>query len=194
MTNEGVPIVTRRTRRDLERIALDLTARFFPACLVEPQPFPVHHFLEFVLEEHFGVVFQVQPLPVHVEAEYRPPESGEPHRIQMQPWVYDQLLRDNGRARYTGAHEICHGVIHKDEVEVELVDGKAVGLRRHVRVSSHVDPEWQADRFAALLLMPADMVRRAVAGLRSPDAGFVARTFRVSVTAASYRLKEIGLG
>lgn len=72
--------------------------------------------------------------------------------------------RKVGRYRFTVGHEIGHWVLHRQFVpnrgsQMELFEGRAPEPSILCRESSKREPaEWQADRFASCLLMPADLV------------------------------------
>jgi Zn-dependent peptidase ImmA (M78 family) len=89
--------------------------------------------------------------------------------------IDDSLLGKEGRFAFTVAHEAAHWYIHRPYVEAEKVtlglfafgpDAKpspAVVCRSE---STKPPAEWQADQFAARLLMPPADVRMAVESLR----------------------------
>jgi hypothetical protein len=93
------------------------------------------------------------------------------------------------RRNYTIAHEIGHAVLHLKDVEAgELVDSKEM-----YRVAGVPRPakEVEADRFAAALLMPADLVKQQYA--RDQNEASLARFFAVSPQAMHIRLERLGL-
>ena len=71
--------------------------------------------------------------------------------ITLSAGTYAALSRGDARARSTAAHELGHLLMHTQKPVF------------HYRSKSHdcrVDPEWQANAFAAALLMPADAFRK----------------------------------
>ena len=66
--------------------------------------------------------------------------------IALREDVYRDACRGDGRARFTVAHELGHLVLHTNQP-----------LRRatHGELKPYLSSEWQADMFAAQLLMPA---------------------------------------
>lgn len=103
------------------------------------------------------------------------------------------------RQRFTIAHEIGHLRLH--EGKPLIVDKLVrVDLRRAASLPND-RAEVEANRFAACLLMPEDLVRREFQKLtpkRAPvqvDAvvGNLASTFQVSSQAMAIRLRELGL-
>ncbi|MHB1210605.1 MAG: ImmA/IrrE family metallo-endopeptidase [Acidimicrobiales bacterium] len=98
------------------------------------------------------------------------------------------------RKRFTIAHELAHLVLHFTAGDIEFIDN-ADSFR------SAIDPnaewteerrrEWEANVFAAALLMPEELVRRKWRDIG--DAGGLAEWFQVSRTAMSLRLDALGL-
>jgi len=94
------------------------------------------------------------------------------------------------RKRFTIAHELGHHFLHLGE-DGEFVDpaanlfrGDEEGPRPH---------EWQANQFAAALLMPRDLVAEEIARDRSLTLEELAARFRVSESAMGIRLDVLGL-
>lgn len=107
------------------------------------------------------------------------------------------------RRRFTVAHEIGHFVLgHPGEMFVDkTLREKAVVVRRDGRSSEGTDKhEIEANRFAAELLMPRDIIdeevrkRLAKAKMPSPKSIVIemARLFRVSGQAMEFRLVNLG--
>lgn len=92
------------------------------------------------------------------------------------------------RQRFTLAHEISHYLLHRDLIESGVVDN---AMYRSSTLSD--DLERQANRFAAGIVMPADLVKKKwTEGLRSSQS--MAAAFRVSLAAAKIRMDELNLG
>lgn len=88
------------------------------------------------------------------------------------------------RQRFTIAHEIAHYVLHRHEQN--RFDDVTFARRN----TSRNRMEAEADRFAAELLMPAELVRAAVAsGIKTLNE--LATYFRVSSIAMKYRLQQL---
>ena len=77
--------------------------------------------------------------------------------------------------RFTLAHEFGHMVLHNSEVQ-----GFPRAISRESNHKPFRDSEWQADAFAAELMMPAERAR----GLSAEE---IARRFGVSLQAARIR-------
>jgi hypothetical protein len=89
------------------------------------------------------------------------------------------------RQRFTIAHEIAHYVLHRDLINDEIVD------REMYRSRLSNEYETQANRLAAEILMPSDLVRREFA--RDQDWESLARRFKVSPAAMEIRLQGLRL-
>ncbi len=89
------------------------------------------------------------------------------------------------RQRFTVGHELGHLFLHGG------ASGEVVRYR-DATFEDKTPEETQANRFAATLLMPADMVRAALRVV-SLDIPRLARQFQVSQGAMVYRLKNLGL-
>jgi hypothetical protein len=112
--------------------------------------------------------------------------------------TYVNLLGKQGRARFTLCHELGHLVMHSVLLLRQSKYLAAVaGLSRRTPMASHPhfrDTEWQADTFAAALLMPRAGVERLArergsAGLED----VLVKQYDVSKQAAATRLKCLRL-
>lgn len=94
--------------------------------------------------------------------------------------TYDEMCEDVPRARFTLAHELGHVLMHGSNVQ---------GFNRAHTLSSkphkaYCDSEWQADAFAAELLMPASLAKHM-------SEAEIADAFGVSATAAAIRCRTL---
>jgi len=114
------------------------------------------------------------------------------------------------RQRFTIAHEIGHLIFHSElGREVHMDDGRSTGIvetpSRDVQVlfrdetsSKALEPkEIEANRFAAVLLMPSKFLREALENVSIPVSESVirelAKKFKVSPQAMQYRLLNLGV-
>jgi len=103
-------------------------------------------------------------------------------------------ITNDGRRRFTVAHEIGHIVLHRSILEAGLVQ-PSMFISESAAAAQDDSMEWQANFFAAALLMPREAVaarfgRDARAGrLVAPER--VADAFGVSREAATIRLQEL---
>ncbi|SIQ46892.1 MULTISPECIES: ImmA/IrrE family metallo-endopeptidase [Acidiphilium] len=123
-------------------------------------------------------------------------------RLDMSPSVLGSIKRDgpryrievNGRdgenrKRFTLAHEIAHYVLHRDLIGDGVTDDAM--YRSGGKLSDEY--EVQANKYAASILMPAQLVREAFNRGEKSYAAMAAR-FQVSPQAAEIRMKELRLG
>lgn len=90
------------------------------------------------------------------------------------------------RQRFTIAHELAHYILHRDLIGDGVIDN---AMYRSERLSD--ERERQANRYAAQLLMPKKLVRRAWDdGARTREA--LAALFKVSPEVAEIRMRELG--
>lgn len=98
--------------------------------------------------------------------------------IVLSASCYMRLGRSDNRARMTVAHELGHLLLHS---------GQRVFHFSEPMNDNRFDPEWQADQFAAALLMP----REAFSRMRTVKQAM--KTFGVSKAAAIRRARVIGI-
>ena len=137
----------------------------------------------------------VEPLPPGVEGWTRYDKPRNRIVVALSSDTYEELERDNHRARFSFGHEVGHGVLHPNELmRTGTLTRQMAALRRGEALlhKKFMDTEWQANAFAAALLIPA-------AGLVSLeklifpiplDAFFISNHFKVSSETAAYRLES----
>ena len=137
------------SRKDLRASALRLRARLG---LEKKLYFPVIQFLEWVLPimDH---AFVLEVLSKATMGNCHGQACPEKHTIFIREDVYYGAIANNGRDRFTIAHEIGHYSIHKPG------HVRYARMESGVRVAAYQNPEWQANTFAAELLMPYDLIR-----------------------------------
>lgn len=100
------------------------------------------------------------------------------------------------RQRFTVAHELGHYVLHKGDLIVDT--GARVNFRDERSATATVREEREANAFAAALLMPDELVEKAVAAAHGKAsrpralATSLALEFNVSEEAIGYRLLNLG--
>lgn len=104
------------------------------------------------------------------------------------------------RQRFTVAHEIAHFVLHlkKNRRSQLFIDPFVIFRRDDNSRAGNDREEVEANRLGAALLMPAGLLRKEIRkhglDLDDEDAlGFLAKRFRVSTVAMTYRLNALGL-
>lgn len=91
------------------------------------------------------------------------------------------------RQRFTIAHEIGHCIMHREQHQEGILE--KIDMFRNPE--NHNAEEAEANEFAASLLMPEYMVRDAWKRWGSTE--ILADIFKVSISAMSYRLYNLGL-
>lgn len=98
------------------------------------------------------------------------------------------------RKRFTIAHELGHFTLHLSGGDQEFIDN-ADNFRTTIDPDAAWTPsrrqEWEANVFAAALLMPEALVRQKWAEIGDPEG--MARWFQVSQSAMNIRLDTLGL-
>jgi hypothetical protein len=127
------------------------------------------------LEER-GITFDVvdEGLPDHVEASCVP----EDRTIYLSAATYEGVIRNDDRARFTIFHELGHMLLAHSR-----------SFHRELSGNFHLyeNSEWQADQFAAEILMPLEVIRA-----KNFSAAWELRNeFGVSHSAASTRLAHL---
>lgn len=93
--------------------------------------------------------------------------------------VFEKACTDDPRARFTIMHELGHGLLgHRRTINRSTVDRPP---------KLYEDSEWQANQFAAEILMPLDVIRSK----KLNTASKIELHFRVSAPAAARRTKQL---
>lgn len=126
-----------------------------------------------------GVAVVTEPLPDDI--------SGKIERDWMDDFVITlNAGHSSTRRRFTLAHEIAHFVMHRDLIGDGITDN---ALYRDARLGD--ERERQANRYAATLLMPPDLVKKVWNEGVFTAEGMAAR-FDVSPAVAEIRMRELG--
>ncbi|PHS06171.1 MAG: hypothetical protein COA78_14545 [Blastopirellula sp.] len=101
--------------------------------------------------------------------------------------LYNKDIRSTGRINYTQAHEFGHYLLHREQ----FPEGLSCNEQDFIRwESDYRQIEFQANQFAANLLMPLDDYRRQIAPALKVDLdmiGGMADRYEVSLMAALLR-------
>lgn len=108
-------------------------------------------------------------------------------------------LKPKTRQHFTIAHELGHYFLHKELIKAEetnaivdgdnFLDGSQILYRMDEATRNKIETE--ANNFAASLIMPTDLVKKAWDAFESVDE--CAKVFQVSPLAMSIRLERLGL-
>lgn len=114
--------------------------------------FPIIQFIEWLLpfiDKNFDLeIVENSAMPEGTYALTYPDES----RMLIREDVYNGACENQGRARFTLAHELFHYLMH-DSSNISFA-------RQEQNPPAYSDPEWQANTFAAELLIPKHLIGR----------------------------------
>jgi len=179
-----VPRVAAKSKREIEEEAAKILRLHFPQLLRTPGRLNVLEFWE-LLGDEYGLQPGVDDLSDGTEGMTWP--DG---RVLVNEATYRGVVRGNGRSRFTMCHEAYHGLQHRSQIRNVLVDTGELALFRRGELKPAVDPEWQANVFAASILMPWPTVKSVLSEAADKPIEDVMYFFGVSKTAASIRIKE----
>ena len=107
--------------------------------------------------------------------------TSNPPRIFLGQKTANDLARGDGRARWTLAHEMGHLLMHPGAAKPRM----AIGNARTSWIATFESAEWQADEFAANVLMPEEIV------IDAADADELMEMCGVTKTAAERRFNSL---
>lgn len=189
--------VSARSHEEIARIAATVRGKLAPATSEESgldmlQIFERLNRFNVALRDgrRLGLDYDVKEMPIEVEGL----ATHLPRRAQivvvLSERMYEKLESGDPRANFLAAHEIGHAVLHAGAI---CAGASLHGLhRRRAPLKAYEDSEWQANAFAANLLMPASGVRMLASRATQPE-HVIARRFGVSVQAAGYRLRQLAI-
>lgn len=180
-----VPRVSGKSRAHIEGIAASALKKLMPEAFPIRGEVNVLRFFDRLDEFDPRLNSGVDELGPGVLGQMRP--NGE---VLLSPSTYESLRAGVPRARFTAAHECGHAILHFSQVKERITDGELV-LYRRSDVPAYLDPEWQANAFAAALLMPGEAVRKIMEKEPNNCVRAVARFFNVSQESAKIRVNTL---
>lgn len=187
-------IVAANPRRgaDIEKWALSIVQRFQPEVLSGKTHFDITSFFEFDLEALTGVAHDYRKLPVGID--------GFTDSDLMISAVSSDLAEDASSEYYlnsTIGHECGHAIIHVPEFKLKKARIKSITHVETVRLEFHREteiplyrnPEWQAHRFSAALLMPEPAIKILLRKTNSVEE--VSNFFRVTPAFVKSRMRTL---
>lgn len=181
-----VPVVKGLSLSQIEKEATQFLGLLAPECLQVPQPTPVLEIFENKLEAlDFKVVIgkNIKGLGGLTDVTHR--------FIQLPNATYKRLEKDDPQARFTVAHEFGHAQLHaKDQVLGSFPFRHQVTFAPRSRIRAFEDPEWQANTFAAAILMPIQTMR-LLHDQGKMTSNHVMEVFKVSWPAANRRILKL---
>lgn len=182
-----VPRVASKSKKQIEEEAKKLLKKHYPELLCKPGKFDVLDFWE-MLQDEYDLIPGVDTLSDGVEGMTWP--DG---RVFVSEETYRGVINHNGRARFTMCHEAYHGIFHRMQIQNVLIDTGELALYRRTDLPPYCDPEWQANTFAASLLMPWETVAMVLAEAKDKSLEDMMYYFKVSSSAAKIRIKQFKL-
>ncbi len=166
--------VTRRSEREIERLAGVVRRELgvSPASRLSMQPVLEFHIEDMVEGAYLQVISDGELNGAEGRTDWHQPV------ISLSASTYAKLQTGNPRARMTAAHELGHLLMHTRQ---------PVFHYRTTARDRRVDPEWQANQFAASLLMPANAFRK----MRTVSQAM--KAFGVTKAAALYRARSLSV-
>lgn len=144
--------------------------------LSQIQKFPACETFEYLLDKIFEK-FEWEIIPDDQMSEEGKTFAGA-HKIEIRESVYIAACRGDGRARFTIMHEVGHFLLHSPD-RIALCR-----LKPGEKLPPFEDPEWQANTFAAEILMDIDVVH-------GMDYRQISKTCEVSFGAAKTRFHKL---
>jgi predicted transcriptional regulator len=189
-----------RTYAEIATAAEGCAAARFPEAVRDGSAIPVHELLDPVTAGELagGVPVDLQTDDgLRDEAVCEATDQGL--TLRLRTGIRERAFAGDGRARFTLAHALAHLALHGRD----LAGQRGRAFRDVVTPSQKLppgvpifrSPEWQANVWAAALLMPEVAVRAYLRRLadedRELDLTELARHFQVSREAASIRLEKL---
>lgn len=218
----GLPILT---KTQIDNLADSLACQFCPDIIEKPHEIDMDKFIEKFLGfdmdilylSHCGcylgaTVFQDMKFPVFNIETFKPELANIPaNTIIIDGTLYQQMEQsgNEGRYRFTQAHECGHAIMHPDffksqstsikKAEQQLAAYSTGEIKSAlIEADDSTLAEQQANYFASYLLMPRSSVERLVVNYNAAKWGdydlilLVKETFNTSWESAFYRLKDLG--
>lgn len=219
----GLPILS---NKQIDDLADELVSQFCPDVFIHPHEIDLDNFIEkflgFDLDilylSHCGcylgaTIFQDLKFPIFNIETFKPELTNIPANTIIVDAVLFQQMENSGnegRYRFTLAHECGHAVMHPDfyryqSSAIQNAEHQLAAYstgRKSVSPYSEVDnselAEQQANKFASCLLMPRRAVEKLIHdrhALHWEDYDLillVKETFNTSWESAFYRLKDLG--
>lgn len=188
MAQHDVPLMPPTSGKKLDMFGARWLRTHAPEVLDDGVPLNIERAIDVTLAGEYGIDVVLGPLPEGVHGLTEPP-----NRLTLPEEVY-LGLRDAPRARFTGAHELVHAVMHLPHLTQPFVSRGGNKLYRRAEVPTPNDPEWQANRGAAALLMPAQIVLALIRDNPFDPITAIMERFLVSSQSATYRYNDAMTG
>jgi hypothetical protein len=194
----GIPAEAAHTYSSLEDAALKLRGVVTPTLDVD-RPLPgcelfekLERYRVKIAGKRYGVTYAISDLPSGVEGQARYESESDEFVVVLSPDTYKGLEDGIPRARFCLAHEIGHLVLHpRDLMRLAAIphESPALSRRQTSNHAAYLDTEWQANAFAAALLMPAVGIVSLERSVGTLVPLHLQARFEVSAEAAEIRLR-----
>jgi hypothetical protein len=153
---------------------------------------------EFALEEHgkeltggSAVTYAVEPLPQGIEGYTQYDPDADQFCVTLSERTYRGLTRAESRPGFTVCHEVGHLALHSKTMKrlKKLPHRELMLERSRDQHKAYEDSEWQANRFASAMLMPALTLEHLHRRGRL-DEEQVAHRYNTSYQAAQLRIRH----
>lgn len=138
-----------RSKRDIEQVAYNIRKTLK---LEKYLYFPIVEFIENILPQidtNFSYEYcELADMPKNTYAFYNPTDN----IMHIREDVYEAACKDDGRHRFTLAHEVGHYFLHSEDVILRRSASK-------FEIKPFENPEWQANTFAGALLIPNNLIK-----------------------------------
>lgn len=187
MSSDMVPRVPPKSYAEIEEVARIVLHDAFGHIQNAVQPQAYATFFDTGGLSGLGLGYGLEDLPFGEEAKYDPGTNC----ILLAPCTYELLYADQPRARFTFAHELGHAVLHGAYLQEALAGRVPHRMYKRSTIPAFVDPEWQANAFAASFMMPASAFTKCVREGMTIEG--LARYFKASPQAVRFRGQKLGL-
>jgi Zn-dependent peptidase ImmA (M78 family) len=176
----------------IEKIALDVRRALFPRQALATAIPGLELFERLHLYSVGGtkLSYEVSVLPNGVEAKAEYDAARGVIVIVLSEETYAALEANDPRAKFTVFHEVGHALLHHGLLKKLAVLPHGTALNRAEAHPKYMDTEWQANAFAAAILMPASAIAEMPEWSPSRAVN-VALRFGVSTKAAEVRLRVL---
>ncbi len=176
----------------IESAADRFNRKHFPERLKAPSPIDAIRIFEQILPKEYGAKYEVSDeLPTGLEGLTKPG-----YGVILSEETYELARAGNGRGVFTVCHEACHWLAHAPQIEGSdsnaclFIRPQGVQLARWDQIPVYENAEWQADRYAAALIAPSNMVIELVRKYGA-HAHVLMDHFGMSRIAAEKRLRDV---
>ncbi|QOI45234.1 ImmA/IrrE family metallo-endopeptidase (plasmid) [Leptospira interrogans serovar Canicola] len=186
VSNHLVPIVKPLSRININSKAAAFMKTNFPDAMLRPEKIDLFRFLDGGGLRKYGFEFGVEEMPTNMEG-----YVDFIHKLLMlSTEIYYSLEKGIPRSRFTAAHEIGHVMLHNRQISDRVADYGIVQKAYRKSIPNFKNPEWQADEYAASILMPVNHCVNAYNEDNLNPSWFV-ENFGVSYQAAKIRCENI---